>query len=63
MPASLRSAGAAVPQTLRHGLIAAADGGLDQFTGSGPIVKLGVLFKTTPYQSSPALTQSESALR
>src|SRR3954471_1850032 len=38
----LTSTGAAVRQTLRHGLVAAADGRLDQFTGSGPIVKLGV---------------------
>src|SRR5437588_4308423 len=38
----LTSARAAVRQTLRQGLIAAADGDLDQFTGSGPIVKLGV---------------------
>jgi hypothetical protein len=26
---------------LRHGLIAAACGRLDQFTGSGPVLKLG----------------------
>src|SRR6266581_2190075 len=37
------SAGAAVRQALRHGLIAAADGRLDQFTGSGPVLKRGVL--------------------
>jgi hypothetical protein len=38
-----RLAGAAVRQTLRHALIAAADGRLDQFTGSGPVLKLGAL--------------------
>jgi hypothetical protein len=37
-----RSVGAAVRQSLRHGLIAATDGRLDQFTGSGPVLKLGV---------------------
>src|SRR5712671_1480950 len=37
------SAGAAIRQALRQGLIAAADGRPDQFTGSGPVLKLGVL--------------------
>src|SRR5713226_8467179 len=36
------SAGAAIRQAPRHGLIAAADGRLDQFTGSGPVLELGV---------------------
>jgi hypothetical protein len=33
---------AAVRLSLRHGPIAAADGRLNQFTGSGPVLKLGV---------------------
>jgi hypothetical protein len=37
------SAGAAVRQSLRHGPIDTADGHLDQFTGSGPVLKLAVL--------------------
>src|SRR6266536_5370893 len=36
-----RSVGAAVRQSLRHALFAAADGRLDQFTCSGPVLKLG----------------------
>ncbi|XIA67025.1 hypothetical protein ACFIOY_15105 [Bradyrhizobium sp. TZ2] len=32
----------AIRQSLRHALVAAADGRLDQFTGSGPVLKLGL---------------------
>src|SRR5262245_28857325 len=38
----LRSVSAALRKSLRHGLIAVIDGRLDQSTGSGPVLKLGV---------------------
>src|SRR4030095_12816711 len=45
-----RSVGAAVCRTLRHALIAAACGRLDQFTGSGAVLKLGVCRQFQLYQ-------------
>src|SRR2546423_1545395 len=41
--AAVRSAGATIRQALRHALIATPCGRLDQFTGSGPVLKLDVL--------------------
>src|SRR5436305_6562983 len=38
-----RNQRAALRQPRRHALVAAADGCLDQFTGSGPVLKPGVL--------------------
>jgi hypothetical protein len=46
------SVGAALRRSLRHGLIAAADGRLDQFTGSGPILKRGVCRESNLDQDS-----------
>ena len=46
------SVGAAFRQALRHRLIAAIDGRLDQFTGSRSVAKLGILRQ---FQADPRL--------